>query len=168
MNHRIDLLRNLPPAATVAEIGVMAGNFMHDIWEARPDLTYYGVDTWEGRFETYYQGAIKTAFGKPQLHLIRMPSVQAATKFPDGFFDLVYIDALHTRQAVLDDIAAWHPKVKKGGILAGHDYEMKPPMDGWEAIEVKEAVDNWAAQMLYSVNVIQETAPSWWIQRAQR
>ena len=34
----------------------------------------------------------------------------------------VYIDADHEYPSVVEDISIWLPKVRKGGILAGHDY----------------------------------------------
>lgn len=42
-------------------------------------------------------------------------------------FDFVFIDADHRYEAIKADIAAWWPKVKAGGRLAGHDYTMAFP-----------------------------------------
>ena len=39
-----------------------------------------------------------------------------------GYFDLVYIDAVHEYQPILDDIRAVHPLIRDGGWIAGHDY----------------------------------------------
>lgn len=41
-------------------------------------------------------------------------------------FDWVFIDAEHTYEALTKDLNAWYPLVKKGGIIAGHDYSMSP------------------------------------------
>ena len=43
-------------------------------------------------------------------------------KYPDGYFDFIYLDALHTHEAVKTEIFTWWKKVRPGGILAGHDY----------------------------------------------
>jgi hypothetical protein len=51
----------------------------------------------------------------------RMTSVEASHLYQDNSLDFVFIDAQHTYEAVLEDILAWLPKVKSGGILAGHD-----------------------------------------------
>ena len=41
--------------------------------------------------------------------------------------DIVFIDALHTYEAVLTDWLVYSPKVKKGGIVAFHDCEKRFP-----------------------------------------
>ena len=35
---------------------------------------------------------------------------------------MIFLDADHSYEAATLDIEAWLPKVKKNGILAGHDY----------------------------------------------
>jgi hypothetical protein len=49
-------------------------------------------------------------------------SQEAGEKFPDDFFDWVYVDANHTYQFVVRDLRLYHRKVKPGGVLAGHDF----------------------------------------------
>lgn len=58
--------------------------------------------------------------------LILAPSVSAAKLIPDGCAGMVFIDAEHTRDAVLADIKAYLPKVRPGGVIAGHDYFVFP------------------------------------------
>lgn len=57
------------------------------------------------------------------VRLIQLPSVMAAGAYPDGSLDFVWIDGDHRYDAVLADLRAWWPKVKPGGVLAGHDYD---------------------------------------------
>jgi predicted O-methyltransferase YrrM len=48
-------------------------------------------------------------------------SVKASNLFSDRSADIVFIDADHKYSSVKNDILAWMPKVKKGGIICGHD-----------------------------------------------
>jgi predicted O-methyltransferase YrrM len=52
----------------------------------------------------------------------RMTTNEAVHLFKDESLDGVFIDADHSYEAVKLDIQNWMPKVRKGGILAGHDY----------------------------------------------
>jgi predicted O-methyltransferase YrrM len=52
-------------------------------------------------------------------------SFDRANDFEDGSIDFVFLDANHSYEFISKDIAAWLPKIKKGGILAGHDYDPK-------------------------------------------
>ena len=42
--------------------------------------------------------------------------------FPDGYFDLIYIDSVHNYAEVKRTVETWLPKLKSGGVLGGHDY----------------------------------------------
>lgn len=52
-------------------------------------------------------------------------SLDAVDRFKDGTVDLVFLDAAHNYADTKQDILAWMARVKKGGILAGHDYERR-------------------------------------------
>lgn len=58
--------------------------------------------------------------------LVRDYSPGVAKHFPDGFFDYIYVDARHDYSSVLSDLLAFWPKLSKGGIMAGHDYQVPP------------------------------------------
>lgn len=49
-------------------------------------------------------------------------SVDVAKEFNDETLDMIYIDGDHSPEAVRLDFDSWIPKVKRGGIIAGHDY----------------------------------------------
>ena len=42
--------------------------------------------------------------------------------FPDESLDFVYLDALHSYRDCMNDLIAWFPKLKAGGLMAGDDY----------------------------------------------
>ena len=59
---------------------------------------------------------------KKRFKFLEMDSIEASGKFKDNSIDFVFIDANHMYSYVKSDILAWLPKVKKGGVIAGHDY----------------------------------------------
>lgn len=42
--------------------------------------------------------------------------------FPDSYFDFVYIDGDHSYNGAKSDLRNYFSKVRRGGIIAGHDY----------------------------------------------
>lgn len=172
------LLRGLGLIGYAAEIGVAEGGFSYhllDHWPGRchqidpwqilkePGFSGHGEDTDDGmekRFKAIVQNSITKYLGRA--FPMRSTSDQAAHRFPNEYFDFVYIDANHSYESAKQDIALWHPKVKPGGILAGHDY-----LDGvfhGQKYGVKRAVDIFALKYGFEVNVTEETDwPSWWI-----
>lgn len=90
----------------------------------------------------------------------RQYSVEAAKTFADRSLDFVYLDASHRLPDIITDMAAWIPKIRSGGIIAGHDYHLYRPKrwrhpDGTctegtpdrhaPRIQVKSAVDAWTS-----------------------
>lgn len=66
----------------------------------------------------------------------------AAGCFADGNLDFVYLNARRYAGAVREDLNLWTPKIRSGGLLAGHDY-----LDGIlpsEHFQMKSTVDAWA------------------------
>jgi hypothetical protein len=68
----------------------------------------------------------------------RCASLAAASQFTDGSLDFVFVDASHTFEDVRQDLAAWWPKLRPGGLFAGHDYAHWPG--------VRAAVDAFVAE----------------------
>lgn len=59
--------------------------------------------------------------------LVEGLSDKSASLYRDGSLDFVFIDADHSYESVYRDIVAWKPKVKIGGLLAGHDFSEYHP-----------------------------------------
>ena len=127
----------------MAEIGSYSGESIEQFALSNKFSEIYAIDTWNGDIPdliicTSDMQAVEKKFDEriakyENIKKIKKPSIDAVNDFPDKYFDLVYIDANHSYKSVKQDIIAWMPKVKEGGILAGHDY---PIFEG-----VKQAVD---------------------------
>jgi len=81
-------------------------------------------------------------------------SVDAAKKI-DEKLDFVYIDRLHDYKSVLDDIAAWYPHVRIGGVVGGHDFTI-------QGEGVIDAVTKFALDTNLYLNI---AYPDWWVIR---
>lgn len=115
-----------------AEIGVEQGVFSEILCKKIPNLTLFGVDPWKAyseykehldqmKLEGFYEETV--AKMKPyDFRIFRAKSEEAHQYFEDGSLDFVYIDGNHRFLNVAQDITLWLPKIKKGGILSGHDY----------------------------------------------
>lgn len=115
-------------------------------------------------------------------HVWRMSGNEAAQLLPDLSLDFVYIDARHDFESVYNDLLTWTPKVKPGGIIAGHDYidgditfdsvvdkggnVMKLDTPTVTNFGVKKAVDKMAQYMGWKVMVTSDDGPfySWYVQ----
>jgi hypothetical protein len=58
--------------------------------------------------------------------VIAAPSTQAADLF-GPYLGFVFIDGDHREESAFQDIKTWWPKIRKGGMLAGHDYDQHWP-----------------------------------------
>lgn len=56
------------------------------------------------------------------VRIVEALSVDAAALYMDLSVDVVYIDADHKYESVKADITNWLPKIRKGGLICGHDY----------------------------------------------
>lgn len=57
------------------------------------------------------------------LKVLKMSSAEAAEQLKDEKFDLIFLDALHTKKWIIDDINLWKDKATK--VICGHDYSVK-------------------------------------------
>jgi len=135
----------------MAEIGVEKGLYSDCLLKKIPDLKLYCIDPWkiyidyrqgmESATEKYYKHASELL--KDRATLIRKYSLDAVKDFENESLDMVFIDANHDFQNCTNDIVEWEKKVKKGGIIAGHDYCNEVCKN--ERIDVKGVVDGWAS-----------------------
>lgn len=63
----------------------------------------------------------------PKAEVGRMTSLMAAERIPDASVDFVYLDSVHTYKHCKQEIIAWLPKIRPGGMIAGDDYIKDQP-----------------------------------------
>lgn len=157
---RACVLRLIPACAVCAEIGVWKGDFSERVLRLRRPQEFHLIDPWQ--FESKYPGrwyggdvaksqrdmdnikdSVCRRFGKASAVIIhRSKSVDAATEFSDDYFDWIYIDGDHSREAVLNDLEAWHTKLKPRGVIALDDYDWR---DEQGQYSIRGAVDAFIA-----------------------
>ena len=110
------------------EVGSWVGTNAKQMFKIIEGLHLTIVDPWTP-FSTHDDESMERVFERCQRRLrhwnpeyIRKPSVEAAKDIEDGSLDFCYIDGMHDFDNVMLDIINWVPKVKKGGIVSGHDY----------------------------------------------
>ena len=174
---RTSLIASLPHGGIAAEIGVDVGLFSEVILEVNQPRELWLVDAYHHQdAETYgsdpanaieqaqeakYQEVLRRFADRPQVRVLREWSVVAAGKFPDEYFDFVYLDANHLQVDL--DIQAWWPKIKSGGWCTGHDFcvvadyiDVKPKV---EAFAVDRGLEIFVAG-LESEDVYEKNYPS--------
>ena len=140
------------------ELGVYMGVSFMGLLNNCPNIkTLYGVDSWQpfsdyirptydpknptmilteedieiAKFTTYVK--INHSEHKDKAIILEKDSNDALNDIPDNYLDFIFLDAHLTSEQIINDLEVWYPKVKKGGIYAGHD---------WSCNMVQDAVFN--------------------------
>ena len=108
------------------EVGVSQGFYSTTLLETTNLDMLFSIDSWNDgnhNIDQYWEARrYLKEFGNRNV-IIMLPSNQAAKLFADNTFDFIYIDAYaHTGQNDGEILNEWYPKLKKGGLFAGHDY----------------------------------------------
>lgn len=123
---------------TLVEVGVWKGHSVSYLASKNPGKKIYAVDLFDEAHRygnagvkfheqipyvyDVYNETLKITNTRDLIEDIKGYSWECADKFEDNSIDFVFLDADHAYESVVKDIAAWYPKVKTSGILAGHDY----------------------------------------------
>jgi predicted O-methyltransferase YrrM len=126
-----DMVKKFPSGSCFVEIGTYKGkSFSYLVVEAinsGKQFDIVGIDAcpWPDVEPDFYRnmksldGYYRTLFGGD--------SFTKAKEFQDNSIEFCFIDANHTYEFVRKDIEAFLPKMKKGGVIAGHDYNEHHP-----------------------------------------
>ncbi len=158
-----------------AEIGVWSGENARNIFAAIPDLEIlYLVDPYreysfaqrEWKVLADVRRRAHRRLKNNNVRFLEMFSEQTGEHVPNDSLDFVYIDGTHAYNLVMRDILIWEKKVKKGGIISGHDYTNSRR----RIIGVKAAVDDFTRLHGIEINLTDGTMEhrlsgglsSWW------
>lgn len=148
------------------EIGCWFGRsgvfLLEEIKEKQANIVMHFVDHWKGGYQAPTELKMVEEFGGgdklytrfcdntalvPEVKKIinRKDSLLAVKDYPEEYFSFIFIDAAHEDFDCYNDMVAWLPKLKVGGIMAGHD------IDGqW----VRASVDRFSREFGTSVDIM--------------
>jgi len=113
-----------------AELGVHKGDFSVELCLAIPGVHLYCIDWWK-RYGGFTQKSQDIRYEMTLERLapynttiIRDTTFNSVNQFENGQLDFIYIDAGHTFDECSLDLILWSHKVKRGGIIALHDYHL--------------------------------------------
>jgi predicted O-methyltransferase YrrM len=127
----------IPQGGKFIEIGVYRGRSVCFLAARRPDIEFTLIDPFvdDNPFAAVFNHEqmtgdesirrIKTLI--PNSIILRSTSEAAAFALPDEAYDAVFIDGDHGHESVMKDLVLYTSKIKRGGIVSGHDYSMDCP-----------------------------------------
>jgi hypothetical protein len=154
------------------EVGVAFGGMSLSLLQTLPMLSLLGVDPFvpyddndamslpkDKMHELFFFTHRRVTTAYPgRWRLARCKSLEAALTVPDEWLDFVFLDGDHRYEAITQDIRAWLPKVRKGGLICGHDFT-----PGWPG--VVQAVQEAAATLDGFTDLKVDTKSACWFAR---
>lgn len=129
------------------ELGIWEGKMSEKLLQQNPNLFLVMVDWWEKPEEghSYYKGS-KIIVNSPQevfddaykltlkrvnpfkgrYKIYKQESEEASKLFENEYFDFIFFDGDHSPEGLTRDLNNWVPKIKKGGLISGHDWKNDP------------------------------------------
>lgn len=139
-------------------MGVARGDFSNHLLCHSPIELLYSIDRWTDHHDEAEFQLVQSLLSiyKNRSSILRMTFSEAVTKFTNEYFDFIYIDGYaHTGQDNGKTLEEWYPKLKFGGVFAGHDYH-----DEW--LPTKKVVDSFCERIRKSFFLTNEDKyPSW-------
>jgi hypothetical protein len=177
VQRRQDLLRMLPEAygGVVAELGVFAGDFAEDIMTICRPRELHLIDRWQGLIEcgnqhgeqiqvrdgeSLFLEVLERFKNDDEVQVHRASTTFLTQHFGPGYFDVVYIDADHSQEAVWADLLMAAEAVGPQGVIAGHDYSPRFP-------GVMAAVDAFCTRYKWRIAMLTEDGCPSFVLRAR-
>lgn len=169
---REEIVLLAPKGCIGVELGVATGAFSKSMLELDHLELLHSVDKWDdaGHSKLQYLTAMELLKEYPKSKVWRMTAQAFAETIPDDSLGFIYIDCYaHTGQDNGTVLSAIWPKLKKGGIFSGDDYDKKQ----WRP--TYNVVNAFALKHGYTINVRAETQisgprwhkyPNWWFRKS--
>jgi hypothetical protein len=139
---------HLPNDSTAVETGVFrAYNLIKILENCNKIKTMYGIDQYLpytdyieipvnhvdeekiARVKSAAYKEISLSEHKDKVVIIEKSSQDAVSQFKDESINFIFLDSYLTEKDVEKDLEIWYPKLVKGGIFAGHDWEQGNQVD---------------------------------------
>jgi len=170
-----NLLNELQLLGEGAEIGVCRGKYSCQLLKTWHGRLLHLVDPWRKLSDyrdglnvsdrenehRYQETLIRLKIFSERFRIHRKLSAEAVDAFSDKSLDFVYIDANHEYRHIRADLELWYPKIRSGGVFAGHDFIDGINVNG--IFGVKTAVEEFVASKQLTFQVTEEEFPTWYI-----
>lgn len=117
---------------TIVEVGSYVGGmtvYMCDlIRHSNKQINFHVIDLFketqylDNEIPMYDRFRINTEVYTDKFHLHQEDSLKCSSKFEDNSIQFLFLDTTHYPEYVEKELDTWLPKLKKGGIIARHDY----------------------------------------------
>lgn len=136
-----DIVNKLKDGDIIVELGTWLGKstcyLAQKIKESNKKVNFYACDifyfnpddsnkvSWDKFVGDFYPLFLENLKKQEVEDLVipkKMSTFDLAKEFKDNSINFLFIDDNHEKGHVLRELEVWYPKMKKDGILAGHDY----------------------------------------------
>jgi len=144
INEHLRTLYTIPfamGAKTIVEIGAGQSTFTLTAVANALESDFYSIDLYESA-TTQHAPVFKEGEGvlekEPRCHRIIGDSLEVAKTW-DKEIDFFFLDSGHTYELTRDELQAWTPFVRKGGVICLHDMIHTDPI----LVGCRKAFDEW-------------------------
>jgi predicted O-methyltransferase YrrM len=139
-----------------AEVGTWTGEYSAVLCNANPKLRLIGIDLNSSTPKKNVPDNCK---------LVRMPSLDAVKRVVDGSLDFVYLDLNQDLSTTIANLSQWTKKVRRGGIIAGHDFYRFRPQTTLQTRQAVLAYTNaYHIKPWFVIGLAKERVRSWlWV-----
>ena len=169
LQRRNFLLKKMPKNSICAEIGVWKGLFSQKILNMVQPEKLHLIDPWlfqeeypnrlyggkavksQEDIDNIYQLVVQKTEGKNVI-IHRDFSSNVLPNLENNYLDWIYIDGNHSYEFVKQDLELCFDKVKRGGLIAGDDYNWREK----ENFPIRKAVNEFIATGLVTVEGVHQ------------